>query len=91
MIRWPTRLTPTTAISTNAAVPRSRSVPVRSTNPSSIESGSTSGETDSRISNTRADASAYASKRGGTTIACGHFRFATTIGIADRHPNGRAS
>ncbi len=72
-------------------MPNSPSEAVTSRNASSSESPSTSGVNDSKIPNTRSLASAYAWKRGGTTIACGACLTARDIGIALRTPNGRTS
>ncbi len=71
--------------------PSSRSVPVRSRNASSTLTGCTTGENASSTANICAEASRIRAPVTFTTIACGHSRFATAIGIALRHPNGRAS
>ncbi len=58
---------------------------------SSSESGSTSGVTDRKISNTDADTSRYFRKSGLTRTSCGHSRSATALAMAEWTPNRRAS
>ncbi len=71
--------------------PCSRSVPERSRNASSIDSGSTSGVKASIIWRTSRPTRAYFSMLGRMTRACGHSRSASNIGIADFTPNVRAT
>src|SRR5687768_12175421 len=49
------------------------------------------GVNDSKISKSCSETSRYRAYRPGTMIACGQSRFATAIGCAEWHPNGRAS
>jgi hypothetical protein len=67
-------------------MPCSRSVPARSRNASSIDSGSTSGVSLSIMRRTSRPTREYFSISGRTTLACGHRRSASYIGIADRMP-----
>jgi hypothetical protein len=64
----------------------SRSVPVRSMNASSIESGSTCGVSSSISRRTSRPTFTYFSMSGGTTTACGHSLRAVNIGMAERTP-----
>jgi hypothetical protein len=74
-----------------APAARSLAQPVTSRNASSIESGSTTGASSSRIARIRLDTSTYRLMRTGSQIASGQRRAATTDGIADLTPNTRAS
>jgi len=58
---------------------------------SSSESGSTSGVTDRKISNTCFDTLRYFEKSGATITSSGHRRTARDIGSAERTPKRRAS
>ena len=60
-------------------------------NASSIETGSTSGVSLSMKPRTSRPTRAYFSMSGGTTLACGHSRRASNIGIAERTPKVRAT
>ena len=60
-------------------------------NASSIDTGSTSGVSSSIRARTSRPTRAYFSMSGGTTLACGHSRRASNIGIADRTPKVRAT
>jgi hypothetical protein len=66
-------------------------VPDRSMNASSIDTGSTSGVSLNMSSRTWRPTRAYFSMSGRTTLACGHSRRASNMGIADRTPNVRAT
>jgi hypothetical protein len=66
--------------------PCRRSVPERSRNASSIDSGSTSGVKARIICRTSRPTRAYFSMLGRTTRACGHSRSASNIGMAERTP-----
>ncbi len=70
---------------------RPATTPVRSRKASSIDSGSTTGVKSSNSRRIRRDTSTYSPIRPGSQVACGQSRMATTDGIADRTPNGRAS
>ena len=85
---WTARLMPRAA---SSPTPSSASVPVRSRNASSIESGSTSGEKRSRMAITCFVAAEYFWPLTGTKIASGHSAPAVRSGIAERMPNLRAS
>jgi len=75
----------------SGAGPNSDAVPVRSTNASSTETGSTSGEKSPRIPMIWREAPAYLSMSTGRKTPSGHRRAALPIGIADRTPKTRAS
>ena len=62
-----------------------------STNASSTDSDSTSGEKSLRMSKNPRDAPSIAGQSCSTTIAWGHRRIASAIGIAEYTPNTRAS
>ncbi len=66
------------------------SVPARSMNASSIETGSTSGVSSSIIRRTSRLAATYFWKSGRTTTASGQSFSAWNIGIAERTPEMRA-
>ena len=68
-----------------------RSVPVRSRNASSIDSGSTAGVSASISSRTSRPTRAYFAMSGGMTTACGQAFSALNIGIAERTPKVRAT
>jgi len=72
-------------------IPCSRSVPNKSMNASSIETGSTSGVRSRMRERTSCPARAYFSMSGRTTVACGHNRRASNIGMAERTPKVRAT
>ena len=74
-----------------SGLPKSRSVPVRSTNASSTETGSTRGEKPARIAMIWSETSRYFAMSTGRNAACGHRRAARPIGMADRTPKTRAS
>ena len=67
-------------------MPCSRSVPDRSMNASSIETGSTSGVRSRMRARTSRPASAYFSMFGRTMVACGQSLRASNIGMAERMP-----
>ena len=71
--------------------PHSASVPVRSRNASSMETGSTSGVNRRRIAMTRPLSAWYLRPSTGTKMPCGQSAAAVRSGIADRTPNTRAS
>jgi hypothetical protein len=75
----------------SSGVPTLRSIPRTSRNASSIDNASTTGAVSSNTRNTAFDASLYAWKRAGTTIAWGHSRRARRCPIAVRTPNAFAS
>jgi len=60
-------------------------------NASSIETGSTNGVSLNMSARTSRPTRAYFSMSGRTTLACGHNRRASNIGIADLTPNVRAT
>ena len=53
--------------------------------------GSTNGVNRSKMAKICPEISLYRPYRPGRTIACGHSRTATAMGMAERQPNGRAS
>ncbi len=71
-------------------MPCTRAVPARSMKASSIESGSTSGVRSNISARTCFDTAAYFAMSGGMTVACGHSRRASNMGIAERTPKVRA-
>ena len=71
--------------------PNSRIEPATSRNASSTESPSTSGVKSLRIEKNSRDAASIRSQSCGRTIACGHRRSASAIGIAECTPYSRAS
>ena len=75
----------------SSGLPKSDSVPVRSTKASSTETGSTSGEKSARIAMTWTDTRWYFCMSTGRKAPSGHRRAARPIGIAERTPNLRAS
>src|SRR5260370_41244517 len=68
-------------------IPCNRAVPDRSMNPSSIDTASTSRLSLNMSSRTSRPTRAYLSMFGRTTVACGHNRPASNIGIAYPTPN----
>ncbi len=75
----------------SGAGPKSEAVPVRSTNASSTETGSTSGEKSPRMAMICLDARTYLSMSTGRKTPPGQRRAAFEIGMADRTPKTRAS
>ena len=67
-------------------MPCTRSVPDRSRNASSIESGSTSGVSACMAWRTSRPTRTYFAMSGPITVACGHSASALNIGIAERTP-----
>ena len=78
-------------VAISSGLPEISCSPRTSRNASSIDTRSTTGAVSSKIATTARLASTYASKRGDTTIACGHSRRARPPPIADLMPNARAS
>ena len=67
-------------------MPCKRAVPVKSMNASSIDTGSTSGVRSRISARTWRPTPAYFAMSGRTTLACGHSRRASNIGMAERTP-----
>ncbi len=75
----------------SGAGPNSDAVPVRSTNASSTETGSTRGEKSPRMAMICREARTYLSMSTGRKTPSGHSRAAFEMGIAELTPNTRAS
>src|SRR5207247_158270 len=75
----------------SSALPKSPSVPVRSTNASSTDTGSTSGEKSASMPMTCTETARYFAMSTGRKAAWAQSLAARAIGIAERTPNRRAS
>src|SRR2546425_1186689 len=75
----------------SSALPKSPSVPVRSTNASSTDTGSTSGEKSASMPMTCTETARYFAMSTGRKAAWAQSLAAREIGIAERTPNRRAS